>query len=489
MHRKNTVKVGIIGLGVVGSAFVRLLETNFKEEHCDIEIVKVAVRNKSASRQCKIDPSLLTDNPQEVVDHPDIKIIIELAGGADKADLILRAIANGKHIITANKSMLAAHGPKIFAAAKQHNVFVGYEASCGGAIPVIKNLRERFTMNSITRLTGIVNGTTNFILDVMEREHKPYAEALKMAQDKGCAESDPTSDVEGYDAAYKLLILSSLAFKSFVSYDQISIRGISQLASEDIAMLAQCGSRIKLLVQATNADDKISLSVRPVVLPSTAIPATIQGAQNYVELEDVNAGKSIFIGEGAGGMPTATAVLQDLVDICRGPSVPAIQAQACGFEHGSTTAIAYSSISDVKEAYCTRVTFPNDSTAVLLEQLTSLFPANTHLFKSGDTFYLLVSNISYAELQSTLLSAMSKNLITSHYAIAVHPSAYSLIEQQSLRWKQAKVLVQDQTMSGVKKTEKSSVQYGGTVFASSLTLVPGTAKVTEGRPRRHSFTS
>lgn len=463
MHRKETLRIGIIGLGVVGSSFVELLKTNFKEQHCEIEIVKVAVRNKSAARQCTIDPALLTDNPLEVVDDPTIKVIVEMAGGVDKADLILRAIANGKHVITANKAMLAARGPEIFQAAQQHQVFVGYEAACGGAIPVIKHLRERSTMSSITRLTGIVNGTTNFILDVIEHEQKSYADALAMAQAKGFAEADPTSDVEGFDAAYKLLILSSLAFKSFLNFKQITVRGISKLSSEDISMLAQCGSRVKLLVQAVKADGKITLSVRPVVLPSTAIPAATKGAQNYIELEDANAGKSIFIGEGAGGMPTATAVLQDLVDICRKPSEPTIQAQTCGFLGGATD-ISYLAVDALKEAYCIRIALVNPQ-GEQLRRLKSLFPSDAHLFKSGDTFYLLANNVSYKEMQTTLASAMTENLITSHYAIAVHPDAYHLIAQHALRCKQDEKVLQDQELPAAKTAMVSAMQFKGRVFS------------------------
>ena len=468
------IVIGIIGLGNVGSAFIDLLKTHFKELDTEIEIARIAVRDKSKPRKIEIDPAKITDDAWQVVDDPTIKVVIELAGGVDKLPYIKRAIESGKHVITANKALIAAHGAEILTAAVEKNKFVGYEASCAGAIPIVKFLRERYAMNSIYSFRGILNATTNFILDKMESEDLSYTEALAKAQESGFAEADPSLDVEGHDAAQKLQILASLAFKCPVPASAISTRGISQLSDTDMRMLKRCGVCIKLLAEATQSSAGICLSVRPVALPRNTSCARVHEAQNYIELEDTLASTLSFTGMGAGGKATATAVLQDLLDICREPSSIVIKTQACGFNSDGRT-ISYLSVDSVPGNYCVRITLNHDI------NLDNIADFSCFILRCGEaissfsfdsTIYLCVNDITYKKLAALFDKAKAQGLIHSYYVIAVDPDAYALINKQ----RQSRIVSSEDSLSLSSSTASICSVLGGSAATPSTAITPFASK-------------
>ena len=315
------VRVGVLGGGVVGSSVVELLLSHESDltarAGAEIEVVKVSVRDLSRTRT--VPAALLTDKPEEIVNDPSIDIVIELMGGIEPArTLILQAISQGKSVVTANKALLAEDGATIFAAAANKGVDVYFEAAVAGAIPLIRPMRESLAGDQIRRVMGIVNGTTNFILTKMDEEGSDFNQVLKEAQQLGYAEADPTADIEGFDAAAKAAILASLAFHTRVSVADVAREGISLVSAQDIASAKAMNHVIKLLAIAElTPNQAVAVRVHPTLIPRAHPLASVREAFNAVFIEAQFAGELMFYGRGAGGFPTASAVVGDLVSVVR----------------------------------------------------------------------------------------------------------------------------------------------------------------------------
>lgn len=318
----NPMKVGLLGLGVVGGGTWNVLSRNAEEiarrAGRRIDITRIAVRDVPKARARLGDAVALSDQATDVVRDPEVDIVVELIGGIEPArTLVLEAIGNGKHIVTANKALLAKHGNEIFAAASAQGVMVAFEAAVAGGIPIIKAIREGLTANRIQWVAGIINGTTNYILSEMRSRGMSFGDALAEAQRLGYAEADPTFDVEGVDAAHKLTLLASMAFGVPVQFSKAHIEGISSLASEDIALAERLGYRIKLLGITKQRPDGIELRVHPALVPNDRLLANVEGAMNAVMVSGDAVGPTLYYGQGAGEEPTASAVVADLVDVTR----------------------------------------------------------------------------------------------------------------------------------------------------------------------------
>lgn len=316
------IKVGLLGIGNVGSGTFNVLKRNQEEivrrAGRPIEVVIVAARNLDRARQLTNNDVEVVGDPNLVVNHPDVDIVVELIGGYDLAkELVLKAIANGKHVVTANKALLAIHGTEIFKAAQEKGVIVAFEAAVAGGIPIIKALREGLTANRIQWIAGIINGTTNFILSEMRDKGLDFATVLKQAQELGYAEADPTFDIEGVDAAHKATIIASIAFGIPVQFDKAHVEGISKLDAVDIRYAEQLGYRIKLLGITKRTPKGIELRVHPTLIPAKRLIANVEGAMNAVVVNGDAVGSTLYYGKGAGSEPTASAVIADLVDITR----------------------------------------------------------------------------------------------------------------------------------------------------------------------------
>jgi homoserine dehydrogenase len=322
MSAHKNIQIGMLGCGVVGGQVAALLEKNNAElstrAGATLVLKKIAVRDVKSARE-GINPALLTTDAQSVINDPEIDIIIEVMGGIDPArELILAAINNGKSVVTANKALLATHGADLFTAADNKGVDLYYEAAVAGAIPIIRPMRESLVGDQITRVMGIVNGTTNYILTKMDEEGRAFNEVLKEAQGLGYAEADPTADIEGFDAASKAAIIAGLAFHSRVSVDDVYREGISAITAEDVAVAKTMNHVIKLLAIAElTSDDRISVRVHPTLIPRSHPLAAVRDAYNAVFVEAKSAGQLMFYGRGAGGAPTASAVLGDVVAVAR----------------------------------------------------------------------------------------------------------------------------------------------------------------------------
>ena len=315
------INVGLLGLGTVGGGTLTVLRRNAEEitrrAGREIRVVRAAVRDLEKAKLLAGDLPL-TINPFDVVDDPDIDIVVELIGGLEPArELVLQAIANGKHVVTANKHLVAKYGNQIFAAAQAKGVMVAFEAAVAGGIPIIKALREGLTANRIEWLAGIINGTSNFILTEMRDKGAAFEDVLKQAQDLGYAEADPTFDIEGIDAAHKLTILSAIAFGIPMQFDKAYTEGISKLTREDVQYAEELGYRIKLLGIARRAENGIELRVHPTLIPERRLIANVDGAMNAVLVKGDAVGPTLYYGAGAGAEPTASAVVADLVDVTR----------------------------------------------------------------------------------------------------------------------------------------------------------------------------
>ncbi|CAD6548827.1 homoserine dehydrogenase [Paraburkholderia sabiae] len=319
------IKVGLLGFGTVGSGTFTVLRRNQEEINRragrGIEIARIAVRNPAKATAAlgnEAGTVAITDDFGSVVDDPSIDIVAEMIGGTGIArELVLRAIGNGKHVVTANKALLAVHGTEIFEAARAKGVMVAFEAAVAGGIPIIKALREGLTANRIQYIAGIINGTTNYILSEMRDRGLDFATALKAAQELGYAEADPTFDIEGVDAAHKATIMSAIAFGVPVQFDKAYVEGISKLAAIDIKYAEELGYRIKLLGIARRADQGIELRVHPTLIPAKRLLANVEGAMNAVVVRGDAVGATLYYGKGAGAEPTASAVVADLVDVTR----------------------------------------------------------------------------------------------------------------------------------------------------------------------------
>ncbi|MBD7969831.1 homoserine dehydrogenase [Paenibacillus gallinarum] len=316
------IKVGLLGLGTVGTGVVRIVEGNQEDLSSQvgspIVIEKIAVKNTEKARNINVNSDKLTEDPWEVIRHPDIDVIVEVMGGVDQTkEYILEALERGKHIVTANKDLMALYGSEILAKAAEKRCDVYYEASVAGGIPIIRTLIEGFSSDRITKIMGIVNGTTNYILTKMSQEGVSYEEVLKEAQDLGYAEADPTSDVEGLDAARKMAILATLGFHTNVELRDVSVSGISSVTKEDISYARRLGYEMKLLGIAERQDDEITISVQPTMVKKQHPIASVNGVFNAVYVHGEAVGDTMFYGAGAGEMPTATSVVADLVSVIR----------------------------------------------------------------------------------------------------------------------------------------------------------------------------
>jgi homoserine dehydrogenase len=314
------IKVGLLGFGTVGSGTFTVLRRNQEEikrrAGRGIEISRIAVR--TPSKVTGAEGIEITSDFNSVVDDPSIDIVAEMIGGTGVArDLVLRAIANGKHVVTANKALLAVHGSEIFEAASKKGVMVAFEAAVAGGIPIIKALREGLTANRIEYIAGIINGTTNYILSEMRDRGLDFATALKAAQELGYAEADPTFDIEGVDAAHKITIMSAIAFGVPVQFDRAYVEGISKLDAIDIRYAEDLGYRIKLLGIARRTEKGIELRTHPTLIPEKRLLANVEGAMNAVVVHGDAVGTTLYYGKGAGAEPTASAVVADLVDVTR----------------------------------------------------------------------------------------------------------------------------------------------------------------------------
>jgi homoserine dehydrogenase len=318
----NPVKIGILGLGTVGCGTVNVLARNAGEitrrAGRDIRIMHASARDLKKTRACPTAGVKLSADPFEVVNNPEVEVVIELMGGYEPARaLVLRAIEQGKHVITANKALIAVHGNEIFAAAQKRGVMVAFEAAVAGGIPIIKTLREGLAGNRIEWLAGIINGTSNFILTEMREKGVDFAEVLKEAQRLGYAEADPTFDIEGVDAAHKLTILAAIAFGIPLQFDKAYIEGISKISRLDVMYAEELGYRLKLLGIARRTNGGVELRVHPTLIPERRLIANVDGAMNAVLVKGDAVGPTMFYGAGAGAEPTASAVVADLVDVVR----------------------------------------------------------------------------------------------------------------------------------------------------------------------------
>jgi len=348
------VNIGLLGCGTVGTSLLELIheqrEVISQRTGLVIDVAMVSVRDVSKSRTAPIDPTLFTDDPKQVVESADVDVVVEVMGGIDPSrELISKALELGKPVVTANKELLAAHGEELYALADQSGVDLLFEAAVAGGIPIIRPLRESLAGEPITRVMGIVNGTTNFILTKMTKEGMSFADALEEAQKLGYAESDPTADVGGHDAAAKAAIIASLAFGGRVNSDDVYVEGITEITPEDIEFAHRLGHCIKLLaiVEKQESDGAESLCVRvhPSMVPLTHPLANVQESFNAIFVEGDSVGELMFYGRGAGGPPTASAVLGDLIDA----SCNIKRSSAASI--GDSTSINISPIADLETQY------------------------------------------------------------------------------------------------------------------------------------------
>lgn len=316
------VKIALLGLGNVGRGVWNILQMNgeeiMKRSGCQVEVAKILVRDPSKARAVKVPEELITTNFDEILNDDSIKIIVEVIGGIEPArEYILKSLNKKKHIVTANKMLLATYGDELFKKADEEEVMLNYEASVAGGIPIIQAINESLTANKIEKLYGLINGTTNFILSKMELEGSDFENVLKEAQEKGYAEADPTSDIEGFDAQYKLAILSSLAFGTKVKIDDVYREGITKITSKDIRYAKDFGLVIKLLAIAKETDGKLQLRVHPTMIPATHPLANVHDSFNAVFIKGNAVDDLMFYGRGAGDLPTGSAVVADIVSILR----------------------------------------------------------------------------------------------------------------------------------------------------------------------------
>jgi homoserine dehydrogenase len=354
------IKVGMIGFGTIGAGVAKILAGNgeilMQRLGAGVELVKVADLDITTDRGVKLGHDVLTTSADEVINHPDIDVVIELIGGYEPArKFLLQAIDQGKHVVTANKALLAKHGDEIFLAASEKGLSIGFEASIGGAIPIIRSIREAFVANRIQSIEGIVNGTANYILSKMSDENCDFDIALKEAQEKGFAEADPTFDIEGIDSAHKIAVLTRLAYGTPVPFDDITVTGISGINSEDIECAREFGYRIKLLAISKYDGQAIDIRVHPAMIPIAHPMANVNGALNAIRICDDMMKENILIGHGAGALPTGSAVVGDVVEIARnilsgvGERLP-----AGSFQDKEVKKIPFKSISEIESEYFLR---------------------------------------------------------------------------------------------------------------------------------------
>ena len=370
------IKVGLLGLGTVGSGTFNVLKRNQGEIQRragrGIEITMVADLNVARAKELVGEGVQVVADGREIIANPEIDIVIELIGGYGIAKtLVLEAIAAGKHVVTANKALLAVHGTEIFAAAQAKGVMVAFEAAVAGGIPIIKALREGLTANSIQWVAGIINGTTNFILSEMRDKGLDFGVVLKEAQRLGYAEADPTFDIEGVDAAHKVTLMSAIAFGIPVQFDKAYVEGITQLGAADIKYAEQLGYRIKLLGITKRTAQGVELRVHPSLVPTQRLIANVEGAMNAVMVQGDAVGTTLYYGKGAGSEPTASAVIADLVDITRLHTAdPLNRVPHLAFQPDAMSSLSVLPMSEVVTSYYLRLRVADQ--AGVLAKLTGL---------------------------------------------------------------------------------------------------------------------
>ncbi len=379
--RLSPVRVGLLGIGTVGAGTFAVLTRNQHEitrrAGRGIEIAAVADLDVARAREVVGDRARVGNDAFALVRDPSIDVVIELIGGYGVArELVMQAIAHGKHVVTANKALLAVHGNEIFAAARERGVVVAFEAAVAGGIPIIKALREGLTANRIEWIAGIINGTTNFILSEMRDKGASFDDVLKEAQRLGYAEADPTFDIEGVDAAHKATIMSAIAFGIPVQFERAHVEGISSLQAEDIRYAEQLGYRIKLLGITRRREHGIELRVHPTLIPARRLIANVEGAMNAVWVKGDAVGHTMYYGKGAGAEPTASAVVADLVDVARALTVdPGQRVPYLAFQPDAMADLPILPISEIQSAYYLRLKVA-DEPGVLADITRILADAN-----------------------------------------------------------------------------------------------------------------
>ncbi len=355
------VKVGLIGLGTVGGGTVNVLMRNAEEiarrAGRGIVVVHASARDITKPRSCSTEGMQLSRDPMAVVNDPEVSIVVELIGGTDLAyELVQQAIAKGKHVVTANKALIAKYGNEIFAQAHEKGVMVAFEAAVAGGIPIIKAIREGLAGNSIQWLAGIINGTGNFILTEMRDKGRDFSDVLAEAQQLGYAEADPTFDVEGIDAAHKLTILASIAFGIPLQFDKAYTEGISEITREDVQYAEELGYRIKHLGVARKTEEGIELRVHPTLIPYKRLIANVDGVMNAVLVQGDAVGPTLYYGAGAGAEPTASAVVADIVDVVRTLTAdPENRVPHLAFQSDALSDIPVLPVEDIETAYYLRM--------------------------------------------------------------------------------------------------------------------------------------
>lgn len=356
----KTIQVGILGLGTVGGGVVRLLQENGPmidaRLGARLQVGRIARRRPDAPAPVAVDPALLTADPLEVIRDPAIQIVVELIGGTEEARRYsLEALRAGKHLVTANKALLATHGLEIYRAAAERKLDLGFEAAVCAGIPIIRALRDGLVANRIRSLLGIINGTANYILTKMTEQGRPFAEVLAEAQAKGYAEADPTLDVGGHDAAHKLQILASIAYNTFIELPQVPVEGIAGIDPSDIRYARELGYVVKLLAIAKLADGELEVRVSPTLIPEDHLLASVRGVYNGVYLVGDAVGPQMFYGRGAGQMPTASAVVSDIVEIAANILAERPSRQATLHRPGVQAELALKPLQEIRTRYYLRV--------------------------------------------------------------------------------------------------------------------------------------
>ncbi|MCF7968118.1 MAG: homoserine dehydrogenase [Methylococcaceae bacterium] len=366
------VNIGLLGLGTVGGGTVSVLKRNASEitrrGGREIKISAASARDISRARLCDTQGIRLTTDSFDIVNDPDIDIVVELIGGLSPAkELVLAALENGKHVVTANKALIALHGNEIFAKAREKGLMVAFEAAVAGGIPIIKAIREGLAGNTVEWLAGIINGTCNFILTEMRDKGRDFADVLSEAQALGYAEADPTFDVEGIDAAHKLTILASIAFGIPLQFDKVYVEGITGITAMDVNYAEALGYRIKLLGIARRAGNGIELRIHPTLIPERRLIANVDGVMNAVLVKGDAVGPTLYYGAGAGAEPTASSVVADIIDVVRTlTSDPENRVPHLAFQPGAIADMPILPISEVETAYYLRLS-ASDQPGVLAD--------------------------------------------------------------------------------------------------------------------------
>jgi len=366
------VRIGLLGLGTVGCGTINVLERNAREitrrAGRDIQVVQASARDINKKRECSIENISLTGQSLDVVTNPDIDVIVELIGGYEPArELVLKAIENGKHVVTANKALIAVHGNEIFQAAQDKGVMVAFEAAVAGGIPIIKAIREGLSGNHIEWLAGIINGTGNFILTEMRDKGRDFSDVLAEAQHLGYAEADPAFDVEGIDAAHKLTILAATAFGIPLQFDKAYVEGISEITRADVTYAEELGYRIKHLGISRHTGQGVELRVHPTLIPERRLIANVDGVMNAILVKGDAVGPTLYYGAGAGAGPTASAVVADIVDVVRTLTTdPTNRVPHLAFQADALSDTAILPMEEVETAYYLRMQV-NDKPGVLAE--------------------------------------------------------------------------------------------------------------------------